>query len=798
VNIGDLVLSLIADGSQLTPGVEKEAGKAGDAGAKTLSAKLAAGLRTDGIRAFGAASAGAFAVATKGALEMEDAVARIRSETGASAEEAAQIARSANRIAGDQQQSLATVSDVAIAVRKNLGATGDELDRLTEATVKYARVTGQDAVAAVSDMDDIVDAYGLSLADVTKVQDQLVASNQKYGGSVEDNQKALAQFAPQLKALGATVDDGISLLNLFAASGVDASSAMAALNTAVTRLKPGETLNDLIRQVSSIEDPVKRAQKAVELFGAKGGVSLANVLKPGINGLNDFAVSADDAAGTVDASVDALDSSLGARLRKVLSQAQAALRGFGADLGPGITAAASVATLATSLGLDKAIAAAWGKVAASGVVKAAAGLAGAASGALYAAAAGAAETLATPMAAAWGRLMAVPAVAAAVRLAGAAAGEAFAAAAIAVPIIIPIVAAEGMHQGANDALGLAPDADQAARNKEVLRRFDAALARNVDEVAANGATQAAFDHAGELYGQATAAGLQSSAPKVTTATVTMVDAATYAGIQAAQKANAIGRAIPDNTADGIRARMAAPRDAFKQLLDDMLHAISPVKEQARLLGNLTSKKLRDGLMSGNPLIRRQAEETQTLILNRLEELVKLGVPLGKDAAQAVANGLHSRNPQMRKQAELLAKFLPDALDDQKGPANRKGINLGAAAANGLKSGFGHPVLTADIHVRGSSNTQGRALGGPMFAGTPYFVNERTAHSEIAVPAVNTYMLNHAQAVQALQAAVGGGDIHITVQAGNDVSPQRARLFGQLVADEVGHALRVQRRRTVGG
>jgi phage-related minor tail protein len=233
---------------------------------------------------------------------MEDAVARIRSETGASQDEAEQIAKSANRIAGDQQQSLGAVTDVAIAVHKDMGLVGDQLDKVTEQTVKYARVTKQDGVGAVKALDDIGDAWNLTADQMLAVQGKLLVSNQKWGGSITDNQAALATMAPQLKALGASLDDGISLLNLFAASGLDSSKALGAMNFAVKALKPGQSLNDLIKQVSSIEDPTLRAKKAIELFGAKGGVALANVLKPGVTSLDQFGVSADDAATAVDAS----------------------------------------------------------------------------------------------------------------------------------------------------------------------------------------------------------------------------------------------------------------------------------------------------------------------------------------------------------------------------------------------------------------------------------------------------------------------------------------------------------------
>jgi hypothetical protein len=140
--------------------------------------------------------------------------------------------------------------------------------------------------------------------------DKLVASHQKYGGSIEENQQSLATLAPQLKALNVDVDGAIGLLNLFAASGLDSSKATAALNTAVAKLKPGQSLDDLIAKISAIEDPTQRAKAAIDVFGARGGVALANALKPGVTGLKDFEVSAGDASGAVKKASDQIDSSL--------------------------------------------------------------------------------------------------------------------------------------------------------------------------------------------------------------------------------------------------------------------------------------------------------------------------------------------------------------------------------------------------------------------------------------------------------------------------------------------------------
>jgi phage-related minor tail protein len=344
MNIGDLFLQLLADGSKLTPSVQKEAAKAGDEGAKTLGQRLAGGLKTNGLKVFGAAASAAFAVATAGALKLTEVQARFRSETGASADEAKAAAKTINAIAGRERAALEDVADAAISVRRNLGATGKDADDLTARFVRFARVTKQDAAGAVADFDDILDAWNIPAAQSGEIMDKLIVSGQKYGGVIADDQKALAAMAPQLKALNLNLDDGIALLDLFKSSGLDAASIPKALNSAIQKLD-GRPLEDFIAELAGIEDPGKRAQRAIEIFGSKAGVGLANAIKPGMTSLDDFAISADEAKGSVDKAADALDSTPWAKFQIFLSEASAGLRGLGDDFGPLLTGLASLGTL---------------------------------------------------------------------------------------------------------------------------------------------------------------------------------------------------------------------------------------------------------------------------------------------------------------------------------------------------------------------------------------------------------------------------------------------------------------------
>lgn len=327
-------------------------------GAKTEAAAESSAYRTGvaigngikaGVKVVAAGATALFAIATKGALELQQVQADYTAETGATADEANRAAKAINNMAGRNIQPLAEIGRTAAKVRTDLGLVGDEADKTTEGFLRFARATKQDAAGAVVAFDDILDSWGLTAKDAQGIMDKLIVSHQRYGGSIQDNQRALATLAPQLRALNLSLDDGIGLLNLFAASGLDAVAMQSALNTAITKLPKGESLTQFLTRLSQVVDDGQRAQMAMDVFGQKAGAKLANAIRPGIAGLDSFKVSTQEATGATEKAADALDSTFGARAQLMFNKFSSALRGLGSDWGPLLTGAASAGTLLTSI-----------------------------------------------------------------------------------------------------------------------------------------------------------------------------------------------------------------------------------------------------------------------------------------------------------------------------------------------------------------------------------------------------------------------------------------------------------------
>lgn len=290
-----------------------------------------------------------FGVATKLASEGEDAMAKFQAQTGATADEAKTAFDSMNRLAGQNLQSFGTVADTFTQVTTNLGLAGKAAEDATNLILKFSTATGTDAVANVSAFDDVLDSWHMTADQLPGIMDQLIASTQKYGGSVTEAQDAVAKMAPQVQALGGTFQDAVGILDLFRASGLDAAGAQKALNAAITHIPKGQTLDDVLQRLAAIPNKGQRATEAMAIFGTKAGVGLANSLQPGFKGLADYEVAWDDTGKHVNDAASAIQDTLPNKIKLGIGAALEQARGFATDFGPALMGASSLASVGTAL-----------------------------------------------------------------------------------------------------------------------------------------------------------------------------------------------------------------------------------------------------------------------------------------------------------------------------------------------------------------------------------------------------------------------------------------------------------------
>jgi hypothetical protein len=766
-NIGDLFFTLGLDDSKLIPDATKSGQAAGEAAGqsatKSLGSKVGAGLKTS-FMGFGVAASGAFALATKGALELENVQVDLQRETGLSADEAKRAASAINGIAGRNVQDIGAVSAAFAKVHNDLGLTGDAAVKATEQFVRFGRATGQDAASAVSAFDDILDSFGLTADDAAGIMDKLVVSHQKFGGSIEENQAALSHMAPQLKALNLGLDDGIGLLNLFAASGLDASAGQKALNQAISKLPAGETMDQFLVRLSKVTDDGDRAQLAMSVFGAKAGAGLANAIKPGVSSLKDFEISAADAAGATDKAADVIDSSFSGRIKKAVSIAGASLRQFGADFGPALTGVASLSTLVGSVfpgigskivgglagaikGLGVKFAQMLGLELGSKVVADAAStaVAGAVTTATAeSSAAGAAAKLGgSRLATAFGlglRLGLVLAVAEAADIVSPllnklgqdihdqvfGKGSGFLGSGFSlddVPWPLGNKGAPDWAKGAHAAeAGAKSVVDGAAKGAKAGAATGGSWADTIpDSIAAQAP---AAETAGKTVGSAAAKGAGGAAPAADTAGKKVGNAFQAAMTGAVKKGGAAlqttASAAISSVATGILEKQGEVDAALSAALDFQKKAKTRPQQAAHLIGVLTGQGLIDGLHDKNPAVRQAFDLVRQDAIDRLKTLGIDMNHLGKAGGEELAKALKSKDPAVRS----AARALKTTLEHNAKPALKpNGVKGGTDLAAGVKSTEGANkgaarglALVIQQNTKANTKPVGRKAGADLAGG----------------------------------------------------------------------------------
>lgn len=333
--IADLFASvrLQLDTGQFQTDAVSAANSAGKSAGQTMGEQLGSKLRSAMGSAIGAGAGALFGIAIQQGAALDAATQKLAADTGLTGQALAQQSSAIDSMYRGNLQSMDSVEASLAEVISGFNLSGQAADDLTQKMLTYETATGQDA-QAVTALKMVTDAWNLSASDEGTIMDQLVASHQKYGTSVADDQTSLQKMAPALTAMGMQFSDGVDLLNMFAAAGIDASKAPTALNTAIKQLKPGQTLNDLISQISSIQDPLQRAQVAAKDFGTRAGAQLADALKPGITSLDQFQTSTDDTVGATDKAADAIRSDWGNQLTLLMHNIGGALASVSQSFGP--------------------------------------------------------------------------------------------------------------------------------------------------------------------------------------------------------------------------------------------------------------------------------------------------------------------------------------------------------------------------------------------------------------------------------------------------------------------------------
>ncbi|OQO72013.1 phage tail tape measure protein [Enterococcus villorum] len=269
---------------------------------KGVGEKMSIGV-TAPIVAAGAAGLAAFS-------EVDEALDTIITKTGATGDQADRLSQSFENVGSNTHLPLQTVGEAIGEVNTQFGFMDKKLEDSTNYLLQYAEINDTDVSQSAIFARQAIEAYDMSYDDLNSVLDVTTKTAQNTGQSVDDLMQKAIDGAPQIKQLGLSFGEGITLMGQFEQAGVDSSAALNSLSKAtVTYAKDGKTLS---QGLGELQDKIKNASSeteainaAAEIFGNKGGPRMADAIKRGTLNLEDLAKVASESGGSVGSTYEA-------------------------------------------------------------------------------------------------------------------------------------------------------------------------------------------------------------------------------------------------------------------------------------------------------------------------------------------------------------------------------------------------------------------------------------------------------------------------------------------------------------
>lgn len=197
------------------------------------------------------------------------------------------------------------VGSVLGEVNTRFGFTDEKLENCTEKFLKFADLSGGDAVTAVQLVSRAMGDASIPAEEYGDVLDALTVAAQASGIGMDKLTDNLTKYGAPMRALGFDTKESIAIFSSWEKSGVNTEIAFSGMKAAIGKWsKEGkdarEEFKKTLEEIKACPDIATATGKSIEAFGQKAGPDLADAIQGGRFEYEDFLDLLNNSGGAVD------------------------------------------------------------------------------------------------------------------------------------------------------------------------------------------------------------------------------------------------------------------------------------------------------------------------------------------------------------------------------------------------------------------------------------------------------------------------------------------------------------------
>lgn len=273
----------------------------------------------------------------KAADVIDKALKDIRMTTGKTGEEFEDLEKSFRNVFREATDSAETVSEVMGALNVSTEATGEELEKLTNQTLDYAKVNKTEASTSAKTLGRLMNALEVDVRAMPGVMDKLTKAAQMSGIGVNELTEYVIDAGPAFEEMGFDLDRSIALFSSFHKVGANPKEVLSSLNIVLNRMaKDGaknaeSAFNKLLDEIKAAPDILSATTIASEAFGSKIGAKVADDIRAGHFEVDEWVKALQNSKNVVKETAEETET-FGEKMSRLKNRATLALEPLGIAL----------------------------------------------------------------------------------------------------------------------------------------------------------------------------------------------------------------------------------------------------------------------------------------------------------------------------------------------------------------------------------------------------------------------------------------------------------------------------------